>query len=127
MTNKHFLGLRSLIYATKDLTKAKRWYTQVLGEGPYFDEPFYVGFNVGGFELGLLPTDNAKPIQAGSAQGYWGVEDVDAQYARLIELGATSHTSLQDVGGDIRLGTVLDPFGNILGVIYNPHFKLPAE
>ena len=122
MANKNFLGLRSLIYAVNDIEKAKQWYTEVLGEGPYFDEAFYVGFNVGGFELGLTPTD-AKP-QAGNAHGYWGVEDVDQQYQRLLSLGATSHEAIQDVGGGIRLGTVVDPFGNILGVIYNPAFNI---
>ncbi len=119
---KPFLGLRSLIYTVNDIEKAKAWYTEVLGEGPYFDEPFYVGFNVGGFELGLSPTE-AK-TEAGSAHGYWGVEDVDAEYQRLISLGATAHEALQDVGGGIRLGTVIDPFGNILGVIYNPVFAV---
>jgi lactoylglutathione lyase len=124
MTASSFLGLRSLIYSVKSLDEAKAWYTKVLGESPYFDEPFYVGFNVGGFELGLFPGEAEKSTNAGSAHGYWGVNDVDAEYARLLELGAKQHTPLQDVGGDIRLGTVLDPFGNIFGVIYNPHFKL---
>ena len=50
-----FLGLRTVIYPSPDLATAKAWYTQALGQDPYFDEPFYVGFNVGGYELGLDP------------------------------------------------------------------------
>ena len=116
------LGLRTAIYPVEDLDGAKGWYTEMLGFGPYFDEPFYVGFDVGGFELGLLPE------AAGSRSGhgvtvYWGVEDVDAAYARLLGLGAVGHEAAQDVGGGIRVATVLDPFGNVFGVIENPHFS----
>jgi len=122
MKSKPLLGLRSLIYSVTELEKAKAWYTEAVGYGPYFDEPFYAGFNVGGFELGLLPTESK--VIPGSAYGYWGVEDVDSQYARILELGATEHTPLRDVGGGIRLGTVVDPFGNVLGLIYNPEFEI---
>lgn len=122
MTTKHFLGLRSLIYNVNDIDRAKAWYTEVLGKGPYFDETPYVGFNVGGFELGLIATEGEN--QAGGSSGYWGVDDVDAEYARLLELGAKQHSPIMDVGGGIRLGTVLDPFNNILGLIYNPEFEI---
>jgi catechol 2,3-dioxygenase-like lactoylglutathione lyase family enzyme len=47
-----FLGLRTVIYPAPDLAAAKVWYAKVLGAAPYFDEPFYVWFSVGGFELG---------------------------------------------------------------------------
>ena len=57
------LGLRTAIYRADDIVRAKAWYTQVVGKAPYFDQPFYVGFNVGGFELGLDP--NGKPGGAG--------------------------------------------------------------
>jgi predicted enzyme related to lactoylglutathione lyase len=56
---------------------------------------------------------------------YWGVADADATLKRLLSLGATERTNVQDVGEGIRVATVLDPFGNIFGVIENPHFKLP--
>ena len=66
------LGLRSVIYPAPDLARAKAWYEQVLGCAPYFDQPFYVGFNVGGFELGLLP--DAMPGITG-ARPLWGVAE----------------------------------------------------
>jgi catechol 2,3-dioxygenase-like lactoylglutathione lyase family enzyme len=115
------LGLRTVVYRTPDLAAGKLWYTQFLGLAPYFDQPFYVGYNVGGYELGLLP--DAPQSTAGA---YWGVRNIDAVYARLLELGATPRTEVQDVGDGIRTGDVLDPFGNVLGIIENPHFKLPA-
>ncbi len=52
-----FLGLRTAVYDAPDIAKAKAWYSKVLGEQPYFDQPFYVGFNVGGYELGILPAE----------------------------------------------------------------------
>jgi predicted enzyme related to lactoylglutathione lyase len=116
-----FLGLRTVIYSVDDLDRAKAWYTTVLGQGPYFDEPFYVGFNVGGFELGLDPSEENRPGTGGST-AYWGVEKIEDVYARLLEQGARESNPVQDVGGGIKVATVLDPFGNVFGVIENPHF-----
>src|SRR6187402_3329220 len=78
------LGLRTAVYRTPDLAQGKLWYTKVLGFAPYFDQPFYVGFNVGGFELGLLPDATQNTVGV-----YWGVKGIDGVYARLLELGAT--------------------------------------
>ena len=118
----NFLGLRTAIYHAPDLAKAKSWYSKILGIEPYFDQPFYVGFDVGGYELGLDP-DPSSSAGSGGVVVYWGVADADTALKRLISLGATERTNVQDVGGKIRLATVLDPFGNVLGVIENPHFK----
>ena len=118
-------GLRTALYIVADLARAKAWYTDVLGFGPYFDEPFYVGFNVGGYELGLLPAEGDAAPGAGGTVVYWGVPDADAALEQLVKAGATTHEPVQDVGGGIRTATVLDPFKNVLGVIENPHFQLP--
>jgi len=119
------LGLRTAIYpvAPEQLEASRNWYAQVLGLAPYFDEPFYVGFAVGGFELGLLP--GATP-STGGAQPLWGVAEIDAAYARLIELGASALEPPKNVGDGIRVGAVRDPFGNRLGLIQNPHFDPQA-
>ncbi|MGI9182211.1 MAG: VOC family protein [Longimicrobiaceae bacterium] len=118
-----FKGLRTVIYQVDDLGRAKSWYATALGFEPYFDEPFYVGFNVGGFELGLLPADSGAHRGQGGVFAYWGVEDADAALRRLLELGALEHQGVEEVGGGIRVATVLDPFGNILGIIENPNFR----
>ena len=115
-------GLRSQIYQVADLEAAKAWYTALLGKPPYFDEPFYVGFSVGGYELGLQPSEDADAGQAKDALTYWGVPDAEAAHAHLLALGAAEYQPVQDVGGGIKLGAVLDPQGCILGVIENPHF-----
>ena len=115
------LGLRTAIYPAPDLEKGKAWYRQVLQREPYFDQPFYVGFAVDGFELGLIP--DAKP-GADGVQVYWGVADAAAELVRLTELGAETHEPIQEVGGGIKTASVLDPFGNVFGIIENPHFKI---
>ncbi|QJD99257.1 VOC family protein [Massilia forsythiae] len=116
-------GLRTVQYPVADLDRAKGWFTEVLGTGPYFDQPFYVGFSVGGFELGLVP--DGTPGTAGSIV-YWGVDDVEAELARIVKLGASVHEAVQDVGEGIRVATLLDPFGNVLGLIENPLFDPAA-
>ena len=120
----HFQGLRTVIYHAPDLDKAKAWYSAVLGIQPYFDQPFYVGYNVGGYELGLDPDAASTPGGNAGAVTYWGVTDAQVAFARLISLGAVERSSVQEVGGGIRVATVFDPFGNIFGIIQNPHFKL---
>jgi predicted enzyme related to lactoylglutathione lyase len=122
---KMFLGLRTVIYHVSDMEKAKDWYSAVLGFGPYFDQPFYVGFNVGGYELGLHPGGGAPTEKADSVVAYWGVDDAAAALKRLLDQGATVHEDLQDVGEGIKVASVNDPFGNVFGVIENPNFKLP--
>jgi len=118
-----FLGLRTAVYAATDLAAAREWYTTLLGAPPYFNEPFFVGFSVQGFELGITPSDDAGPRRAPAGVAYWGVTDARAAFARLIELGATEQEAVQDVGDDVRIGAVWDPFGNVLGIVENPHFK----
>lgn len=112
-------GLRTVTYPVPDLEQGKAWYSQAFGTEPYFDQPFYVGFSIGGFELGLLP--DGQPGTQGSVT-YWGVDDIAQEIERLIALGATLHHPLTDVGGGIRTVELLDPFGNQVGLIDNPHF-----
>jgi predicted enzyme related to lactoylglutathione lyase len=112
-------GLRTVIYPVTDLAAAKVWWTSLLGVGPYFDEPFYVGFEVAGYELGLLP--GADP--ADGALTYWGVEDAQAAVDAAVALGATVHTPASEVGEGIVTATVRTPQGSIVGFIVNPHFQ----
>ena len=118
------LGLRTAAYFVADINKAKEWYTQILGIQPYFDEPFYVGFNVNGYELGLMPDENPDADKGESVVVYWGVENIKTSYQDLIDAGAGEYEKPMDVGGDIKVAKVKDPWGNIFGTICNPHFKL---
>ena len=119
-----FQGLRTVIYHVEDLTRAKEWYGSVLGMRPYFDEPFYVGFDVGGFEMGLQPEDPGVSRASTGVIAYWGVDDADAALERLLEAGASERGGVQEVGDGVRIASVFDPFENVLGVIENPHLSL---
>jgi catechol 2,3-dioxygenase-like lactoylglutathione lyase family enzyme len=115
-----FQGLRTVIYPAPDLEAAKEWWSSVLGMQPYFDEPFYVGFNVGGYELGLDP---AADVEAG-AVSYWGVRNIEQALGTLMGGGAQPRTDISEVGEGIKVATVLSPNEDVVGVIENPHFKL---
>ena len=120
--SKTILGLRTAIYQVPDINAAKNWYTDVFETEPHFDEPFYVGFDIGGFELGLQP-DEPRTEKIESVVAYWGVENVQQEFDRFIAAGATVVEEPQEVGGGIVVSKVKDPWGNIIGLIYNPHFK----
>lgn len=114
-------GLRTYKIEALDLEAAKRFYAGALGKAPYFDQPFYVGFDLDGYELGITPSEAASK-GPGQTSTYLAVHDVDAEMARWIALGCTMHEDALDVGEGIRVGAVLDPFGNPVGFIRNPHF-----
>ena len=119
-----FLGLRTTIYKVKEIDKARDWYAEVFETQPYFDQPYYVGFNIGGYELGLQPVSQSPEIQVDNVVVYWGVEDINETYNWMLKNGAEPHETPENVGGDIEVATVVDPWGNVVGLIYNPSFKL---
>ena len=124
MEKSKILGLRTTIYKVGDIVNAKNWYASVFKTEPYFDQPFYVGFNIGGYELGLQPEETPSTDKTESVVTYWGVEDIQSVYNNFIEAGATENEKPYNVGGDLRTGTVKDLWGNVIGFIYNPAFKL---
>ena len=119
------LGLRTTIYKVSNIEEAKAWYAKAFLQEPYFDEPFYVGFNIAGYELGLQPEENPTTDKPESVVSYWGVEQIEEEFQRLLDLGATEHEKPTNVGGELMTATVKDPWGNLVGLIYNPYFKLP--
>lgn len=116
------LWLRTTIYKVSDLPAAKEWYSKVFGVTPYFDESYYVGFNVGGYELGLQKEETAKWENIAV---FWWVENIEESYQYFVSCGAKEEEKPMNVGGDIMVATVKDPWDNLLGLIYNPEFQLP--
>jgi predicted enzyme related to lactoylglutathione lyase len=118
-------GLGTVIYHITDLALAKAWYSAAFAQAPYFDEPFYVGFNIAGYELGLDPDQSVGNPGPGGSVAYWRVADLHAAVEHFVGAGASVAAPVREVGGDIWVATVADPFGNRIGLIQNPHFELP--
>jgi predicted enzyme related to lactoylglutathione lyase len=120
-------GLANISYWADDWTAAKDWYSELIGFEPYFLRDGYAEWRVGDDldELGLVDNRYRPPGAAkgpGGVVAYWHVDDVHAMFERLLTLGATEHERPQDRGQGFVTATVVDPFGNLLGVMYNPHY-----
>ncbi|MFT4050172.1 MAG: hypothetical protein QM648_10110 [Solirubrobacterales bacterium] len=115
------LGLRTTIYPTDDLVQSVKYFNELLGKQPYFDEPFYVGYDVGGYELGIDPNSDVSD----GVQSYWGVADIVVAAEELIASGATVVSEVNDTGEGIKVAQFRLPTGDLFGLIENPHFKLP--
>lgn len=111
-----FQKLRTVIYHVDDISAAKEWYIKATGIEPYFDRPFYVGFDINGFELGLDP-DNSGVSAGNHTVSYWSVTDVQKALDKLIETGAKLVQPKTNVGGTINVAIAEDPFGNHIGLI----------
>lgn len=120
-------GLATVIYHVADLDRAKAWYSRAFQQTPYFDQPFYVGFDIAGHELGLNPDQSASPAGPGGTVAYWRVPEIAAAIQHFVAAGASVVEAPHDVGEGIKVATVADPFGNQIGLIENPHFALPRE
>ncbi|MCE3282735.1 MAG: hypothetical protein K0Q66_1472 [Chitinophagaceae bacterium] len=122
--NTPISGLRTAIYKVGDIQAAKEWYAKAFDRQPYFDQPFYTGFDIDGYELGLQPEDQSPAEKPESVCAYWAAADVQSVYDRLVSLGATPNEPPQNVGGEIIVATVKDPWNNVIGLINNPHFAV---
>jgi predicted enzyme related to lactoylglutathione lyase len=125
-------GLTTVAYQADDLAAARQWYTEFLGIEPYFNRPEYIEFRLGDYEhefgilngklreaVGLAPA--ASPTPTGAIV-YWHVDDIEATVERLVQLGAKQVQAPRDFGEGFIGATVQDPFGNVLGLMHNPHY-----
>jgi predicted enzyme related to lactoylglutathione lyase len=125
-------GLTTVTFYADDLDAARRWYAELLGLEPYFVRPVegppaYVEFRIGDYqhELGILDSRFASPDHSGEPGGaviYWHVDDIQAAFDRLVSLGATIHQEPIERGPGFVTASVIDPFGNVLGVMFNQHY-----
>jgi predicted enzyme related to lactoylglutathione lyase len=130
-------GFTTINYWADDVEAARDWYAQVLEIEPYFERPeqgppAYVEFRVGPDEdeLGLIDRRYAPPGASGNPGGaimHWQVDDVSSAVDRLVELGATEYQPVTKREAGFVTASVVDPFGNILGLMYSPHFMEMRE
>lgn len=128
MANTNALrGIATISFYAADHEAAKQWYTDLLGFEPYFQVPGYVEFRIGDFqhELGIIDAQYAPPGATEGPAGvpvYWHVDDLQGALDNLLSKGATLYQPVTDRGHGFVTASVVDPFGNILGVMYNPHY-----
>jgi predicted enzyme related to lactoylglutathione lyase len=115
MTGSSTQGIKTVLHPVSDLATAKAVYTALLGVAPQTDGPYYVGYEVEGQQIGLVP--GGGPQGMTSPVAYWHVTDIEAKLAEVIAAGATVHEPAHDVGGGRLVATVTDPDGNVLGVL----------
>jgi predicted enzyme related to lactoylglutathione lyase len=127
-------GFATINFWADDLAAATTWYTEFLGVQAYFERPgpdgrpAYVEFRVGDYqaELGIIDRRYAAPGAAsepGGAVMYWHVDDLAATVERLLSMGAKEYQPITPRGdAGFVTASVVDPFGNVLGVMYNPHY-----
>jgi predicted enzyme related to lactoylglutathione lyase len=119
-------GMATVSYFADDHPAAQAWYTEFLGVEPYFRRPGYAEFRIGDHqhELGLIDRKYVRASMGGASGEivYWHVDDLEATVARLSELGAVEYEPITERGPGFRTASVVDPFGNVLGVMTNAHY-----
>jgi predicted enzyme related to lactoylglutathione lyase len=115
MTNSSTLGIKTVLHPVTDLETAKAVYTALLGVPPQHDAPYYVGFDVEGQHIGLVP--NGGPQAMTSPVAFWHVPDIEAKIAEVTAVGATAKEPAHDVGGGRLVATITDRDGNVLGLL----------
>jgi predicted enzyme related to lactoylglutathione lyase len=115
MTDTSTEGIKTVLHPVSDVAKAKAVYTALLGVEPQADAPYYVGYDVAGQHIGLVPGGGPQGMTAPVA--YWHVADIEAKLAAVTAAGATVTEAAHDVGGGRLVATFTDPDGNVLGVL----------
>jgi predicted enzyme related to lactoylglutathione lyase len=121
-------GFATISFFAADHEAAKKWYTELLGIEPYFNRPGYAEFRLGDYqhELGIIDSRYAPKAATpgpGGAVMFWHVDNIEAAFEQLLAMGATEYEPIIDRGGaGFVTASVIDPFGNILGIMYNPHY-----
>ena len=115
MTDSSTQGIKIVLHPVSDLATAKAVYTALLGIPPQADSSYYVGYDVGGQHIGLVPSGGSQ--STASPVAYWDVPDIEAKLAEVTAAGATVKESPRDVGGGRLVATFTDPDGNVLGLV----------
>ena len=115
MTGSSTQGIKTVLHPVSDLEAAKAVYTALLGLPPQTDGPYYVGYEAEGQQIGLVP--NGGPQGMTTPVAYWHVRDIEAKLAEVTAAGATVKESAHNVGGGRLVATVIDPDGNVLGLL----------
>ena len=118
MTGSSTQGIKIVLHPVSDMEKSKAVYTALLGVAPQADSSYYVGFDVEGQHIGLVPSGGPQTMT--SPVAYWQVPDIEAKLAEVTAAGATVKEPPRNVGGSRLVATFTDPDGNVLGLLQDP-------
>lgn len=133
MANQQTLrGLTTVVFYADDMKAARQWYSELLGIDPYFqrpdaENPAYIEFRIGDYqhEFGFIDRKYAPPGTSNAPGGaivYWHVDDIEGMVEKVKTMGATEHEPMTNREAGFITASVVDPFGNVLGLMYNPHY-----
>ncbi|WP_369049545.1 VOC family protein [Tenacibaculum sp. UWU-22] len=120
-------GIATINFTAHDLEKAEKWYSEFLGVNPYFKTKGYIEFRIGAYqqELGIIDSNFLQKKETNEPSGvivYWHVDDINSALDKLKSMNAKVHQPIMDRSNGFFTASVIDPFGNILGIMTNPHF-----
>lgn len=126
--NQPLKGISTINFSASDLEKAEQWYSEFLGIKPYFKNKGYIEFRIGAYqqELGIIDSNFVPKKESSEPSGaiiYWHVDDINSVIEKLIAMGAKVNQPITDRSNGFFTASIIDPFGNILGIMTNPHFS----
>jgi predicted enzyme related to lactoylglutathione lyase len=110
------IGVRTILYPVRDLAKAKALFTRLAGREPVADSPYYVGYDIDGQQIGLVPNGRDSQNMTGTT-AFWHVDDIGASVKAVLDAGGTMQQEINDVGNGRRVAAVVDAEGNVLGFV----------
>ena len=125
-------GMANISYWAEDVRAARKWYTELFGMEPYFqrpdaENPQYIEFRVGDYqqEVGIINKNYQSKLATPGPGGvvlYWHVDDIHKAFTRILSMGAREYQPITEHGEGFVTASVVDPFGNVLGIMYNRHY-----
>lgn len=109
-------GVKTILYPVRDLARAKELFTRLLGVQPAADSPYYIGYDIDGQQIGLVPNGHASQGMTGTT-AYVHVDDIKAGMQAVLDAGGAVQQEVRDVGGGRQVGAVTDAEGNVIGFI----------
>ncbi|GIG90543.1 VOC family protein [Plantactinospora endophytica] len=109
-------GVRTILYPVRNLAEAKELFTRLAGRGPVADSPYYVGYDLDGQHIGLVPNGHDAQNMTG-ATAFWHVDDIEASVKMVLDAGGTTQQEIHEVGNGRRVAAVVDAEGNVLGFV----------
>lgn len=109
-------GVQTILYPVRDLAKTQELFTRLLGVAPTAESPYYVGYDIDGQQIGLVPGGHDSQAMTGTT-AFLHVADIKSSMQAVLDAGGTTQQEAHDVGGGRLVGAAIDAEGNVIGFI----------